>query len=205
MSKLLRSIQVTGLAKLDADESYEAAFNEFFSSQPIDEAAFWKLIPTFRKYFYQFAVDRGRSEAAQDAAQELFRQAFDNTIPLDQAITFAATYRAIKDQIDNKIARHFEYNGDGYGDVIDILPLCGQKFFDSLDNLPGGLNDDTEAYIVQLAKIKLIEESTFFTDKLLQGRAQQFARLVGDEHYIGMALKQKAKEFALHFLDSTPE
>lgn len=140
-----KSLDDTVLQLQSATKAYDEAWRINFNKIKIlPMPRFWEMVVLFR----QEVVRRlGPKFDSRKAVDEFFRipQAADHTAVWDgrqwlkskspytfeEAVQFARTWEEVKGPLYDKLFNIIEGKGDdSYGDLLDALPLAGQKFYE---------------------------------------------------------------------------
>jgi len=135
------------------------AFRHYMEELPVlDGDRFWEIL---EKYFRPLVVERiTRQDAAKDAISEFFRvqsaagkvQVWDSRggyryeecpYTFDEALRFAKTWEHYKRALYKPLFNVVEDKGDdGYGDLLDSLPLAGQVVHNACHDRDYGDNEE---------------------------------------------------------------
>lgn len=159
-----------------ANKDYESQWIKFWLSiRPVKKTRFWELLNLFRKEVEVFCFNYKRTNGVEDAAWEFFRKALvgQASYSAQEAYGFVKAYEKVKSILDKRHASLFDYCGDGFGDLIDSLPLAGEEFF--------GRKFSTESELHSAIK------------ELSGG----WAAFIEGENYVEMMLEDAAKKYTL--------
>ena len=94
---------------------------------------FFATLELFRVEVAEY-LKRGqpKATAVEKAATEFYRKAVVGAYEFDYefALRFLVTYKKIKGRISRAISELFDYHGDGFGDLVDSLPLGGKALIE---------------------------------------------------------------------------
>jgi len=127
-----------------AQETYHEEFKNYFRSQvePLDVDRFWQLQPVFVQLVCDYRFGYDRTNGVEQAAEEFFRKPYAGDfksyggpdVPvysLDEAVRFARTWEQITEQLHQPLFDvDTDRSDDGYGDLLDTLPLTGRAVVD---------------------------------------------------------------------------
>lgn len=113
----------------EARSEFSNQFSEFASRvTPLAPEHFWPMVETFLRVVMEvMRFDRGR--VGEAAADEFMRLAAVQTGDISKAVHFALSWRFYKGKAygaGDKAGFSFERGDDGYGDLMDAMPLMGQ-------------------------------------------------------------------------------
>jgi len=117
---------------LRANHAYRQAWFGFWATvEPVKKTRFWELLKLFRAEIEQYYFGYKRTDGVEDAANEIFRKALvgDASYSMQEAYGFVKAYSKARSILDKRHAKLFDYCGDGFGDLMDSLPLAGEEFF----------------------------------------------------------------------------
>jgi hypothetical protein len=115
-----------------ADKAYFEQWCRFWATvKPIGKSRFWELLKLFRNEIEVYCFNYKRTNGVEDAAWEFFRKVLTGqaSYSAQEAYGFVKAYEKIKSLLDKKHAALSDYCGDGFGDLMDSLPLAGEEFF----------------------------------------------------------------------------
>ena len=125
-----------------AQQAYHAAFRAFFDGLPaLQDDRFWQLQPLLVQEVGQFRFKYGRTNGVEQAAQELFRKPLADNVAagsqggcgysLHEAVGFAKAWEGFRRRLYRPLFDVVEdRSDDGYGDLLDGLPLAGRQVVD---------------------------------------------------------------------------
>ena len=178
----MSNLQQLAKARRETDEAYSKAFRATVRTlTPMTTEDFWKVIP--------FLGERLEADRDVDAAMHNFMcnnvyqsygecaepfEDLSSPVAWELAVRFLNKYEEIKSTLYKKChdLRGLERGDDGYGDLMDSLPLAGQKIVDGL------MNDDIATY-------KQLEKA--FTGR---DNAATAKFILNGENYITMKLEE---------------
>jgi hypothetical protein len=176
------------VAKAKAEKAYRQAFEVYWSKvKPIPDDRFFEIVKLYVKEIFTFKFQLGRTDGVEEAAWELFRKALchEEGYSGDELVKFAKTYEAMKDRLYDPLFDLVEGKGDdGYGDLIDNLPLLGDKLFKSLESKEFG-----NPTLVR----QKIEKAGGRAFAISEGQAMKF--IWGGENYNSMGLRDAAEKY----------
>lgn len=181
MTKLKKLAQ----AKKKATDAFAEEFHKTVQLLPDDR--FFEIVKLYVKEIITFRFHYQRSNGVEQAAQELFRKARCNEegYSSEELIRFAKTYEAMKGRLYTPLFDVIKDKGDdAYSDLIDNLPLLGQKLFNALE---------TKEYGNHSVVYQKIEETTRKTGLF-------FEFIWNGENYHGMTLREAALKHLYHSL-----
>lgn len=201
-----------------SQRAYEKAINDYTfaveNANPLPEATFWQITGAYRSLILD-AIGCQRPEPPKWAADELFRCAtFEGTsswwvdrLPhmhvasFFDTMNYATIYGRYKrgcyklvDQME-QVSRQCGKGDDGFGDMIDGLPLLGPKFYRRLEQ--------QRFYNYKHFKQIIRKHVSDFVDELGENYKhaadkikKRFAHMIIDgENYFHMMLEDAAKEW----------
>lgn len=159
--------------------------------EPLPDAEFFPVLDLFRVEVAYF-VKRGDSRmvAVKNAATEFFRKAVvgDYEFDYETALRFYVTYKKLKNRVGRAIGDLFDYHGDGFGDLVDALPLGGKALVER------ALATDT----------KRPNRAGFLTEKELYDAfkdvEEPFKALMDHELYVASSLEDGGLEYLWSYM-----
>jgi len=120
----------------DAKQACEEAFRKVYNDAPLMEADdFWKFMEVVSAEIRCFRFGYGRTNGVKQGAEEVGRQIWCDQLPkgcdfsAEQYVSFTKTYSELDTQLSKALWDVVtDYGDDGYGDLIDTLPLLGRGF-----------------------------------------------------------------------------
>ena len=142
------NVRQAAVAFISAQQFYHEAFRQHFDDNVAELTTdrFWMLAPVFTGCVFTFRFGYGRTNGAENAADEFFRKArvrdfrclaseIEVRYSLDEAISFAKTWSKLKNRLYRPLFDVVtERSDDGYGDLLDSLPLAGRDVVDMAIN-----------------------------------------------------------------------
>jgi len=130
---------IMGQAKAfdEARQQWDAWFLVYYkhSIPPLAPEFFWPIVDKFRDVLLKTASYRGVRDG-QAAAEEFMRLAVsEELVSLEAAIHFALSWRHYKDKAyaaGGNSGFSWERGDDGFGDLMDSLPLASRDVYDKL-------------------------------------------------------------------------
>ena len=210
-----------------ARESYEKGFRAFFQDEIhlLPENHFWLLMSVFQNIVFFDSKDTSKDP------DEFFRKALANhfsffsqeareRVPecpkysFMEAVQFAKTWADLKDKLYRPLFDTVEgYGDDGYGDLLDALPLCGETFIKKC--LKKGSFADHDEFEGQLKKTLVqFAWGSDTTEREVRNRVcnelspdkRMFRIVLAGENYFRMRLYEAAQErFVSEVLDSNDQ
>ena len=182
----------------EAHAAYEQAFHTFLRAvPPLAPEYFWRMMAAFVLLVRREVVE-GRENPAQRAADEFLRQCVvgDLDYGVEAGVHFAISwryYRAKASASGDKAPFHWNRGDDGYGDLMDAVPLLGREFNERLERAEfRSLIEFSDAALdecVLLAEVLAIEPS----------KKQRVVKRLHDlilhgENYFAMNLEDEAQK-----------
>jgi hypothetical protein len=181
----IEALKATARVKINADEQYRKAFNSFMAEldELEDTELFWRITDILAEAF------KGkRTPPTESAVHNLFHACLWSNRVVEgiyqtselaawsQMAQYCISLRELKRALSTKLwdLPGLERGDDGYGDLIDCLPLAGRKVIE-------GIFEDDIANYKQLAKA--VSDHPLGDSFFLYG-----------EHYIDMGLEEKVKD-----------
>jgi hypothetical protein len=190
----MKELKKLANAKHEASLAYRDGFDKFWETvKVLPDNRFFEIIDLYVREILTYRFRLGRTNGVKLAAKELFRKALCNEkgYSMDEMVRFAKTYQEIKSRLHTPLFELVEDKGDdSYSDLIDNLPLLGQKTFNSVEAKEYG-----NASLVR---------STILQTALIQGKGfTAFREFVWDgENYNAMNLRDAAKKYVFLSLTS---
>jgi hypothetical protein len=223
LEKALEAAIVSARTLRQAQEIYDNAIRNYGHGavervKPLSEAAFWQITDSYRTLVL-VAIATSRAEPPKWAADEMFRIAvyegtaswWSKKMPHGHRASFfdtfnyAFTYSQYRREYYKLVDAMPQVSGecgksdDGFGDLMDGLPLLGQTFYQRLQR-KRFYNYKHFKHIVRKTVNQFVDELgpdyTHYADKV----KRRFTRMILDgENYFGMTLEDMAKEWFPRF------
>ena len=124
-------------ALLDAQKQYEKSWDAFFENVPLLEIGrFWKMVDKLKELIVE-RMPTNSSLATDRAIDEFFRLAQTEATfyTFGEAVQFAKTWDELKSKLYDVLFNIVTDKGDdGYGDLMDSLPLAGPLVYEQCVN-----------------------------------------------------------------------
>jgi len=180
----------TALLFNKAKDDYHQSFQRLLKSiKPLDNNRFWELLKHYRSEVVQYVLMYKR--CTEDAASEFFRKTTFGTMRatctwnFDEALAFVVAYELKSKELYQPLFDIVEGRGDdGYGDLLDSLPLAGRETFDKCMGRKFFDNEEFEDFV----KHALSHGDTPVVVQLQQ-------HVLHGENYNRMHLQEQAQKF----------
>ncbi len=187
---LKKAVVTNGKALLLAKSTFNVSWIRYWDTiQACDNTPGFKLLQKLQTevHTYVFKYKRG-ALGVSHAASEMFRLVAVGSADYteEQCNGFVKWYEKLKVKLDEALSPLFGFHGDGFGDLIDSLPLAG------IDIIDRCLTPDKRAGFLEEHEIyQAVEE--------VHGERWRKFICTG-ENYIGSELKKQARRWFLHTL-----
>lgn len=183
-------------------EKLRITYSEEFPKQArklelLTDDEFWKLCRIFRDFVVRYRFGYGRTNGVKDAAWEFFRKVIVDGAEVEDEfwlrMRFAARYGEVCGRASEALWDVIERGNDGFGDLLDSLPLAGREVHEkACEGFYG--NESALAEAVQAAGPPIRKSTDEFTRFILFG-----------ENYHGLMLHEAAeKAFRRWMIWQTP-
>lgn len=158
----MKQEQLAALARMKkcAEDAFEHGFDEYMHElEFLPDDRFFEIVELYLKEVVGFRLRRGNTNGVGMAAWELFRKALCGEQGYDgiEMLRFAKTYGAVRQRLYTPLFDVVKSRGDdGYGDLLDNLPLLGQEAYVAM--LGGKYSEDDI-----LNEAMKVEERNFFS------------------------------------------
>lgn len=190
--------------------------------EPLDEATFWRITDTFRILIFQ-AITLDRADPVDWAADEMCRlatyphtqtwwidefQKFDNLL-FPTVLQYAYTYENYRTKayklVDAMKQIETGKGDDGFGDMMDSLPILGHKFFRRMEKMRFYNYKHFREVIHKTVRehVKALgDKYTYYEDKIVKKLAHM---IIEGENYFSMTLEEKTKEWLPRYFTQEEE
>ena len=169
-----------------AQAKFDTEFRQFAGGvPPLAPEHFWPMVEQFRKTLLRTMTYR-KETAVEVTASEFLRE-LSMQKNLAAGIHFALSwdgYVTKAHRAGNKAPFSWERGDDGYGDLMDSLPILGQDVFDSLEARRFNTLDEFNDRIELLCPANCL--NSVLKDMVLNG-----------ENYFGMSLREAAQKWVV--------
>jgi hypothetical protein len=149
MQELLDRAKELALDKREATAAYHKQFETIWERvEPLGTVHFWRM---FHNYFVPEIKHKivGRS-TVKSCVHNFFCNTYHNGIDWKEPVQFAKTWHIICRRLHDALFDVVEgFSDDGYGDLIDALPLCGEQVVLRCINDEYKTNDEFVAAVKQ--------------------------------------------------------
>lgn len=226
LNDMLESVIMQARALKQAQDRYEELMRNYGGlislRHPLNEANFWRSITAFRTLIFQ-AITLDRAEPVEWAADEMCRlatyphaktwwisefQEF-NDVKFPVMLDFAYTYDNYRTKayklVDAMKQIETGKSDDGFGDMMDSLPLLGHKFFRRMEKMRfydykhfrGVIRKTMREHVQAFG-----DKYKYYEDKIVS----KFSNMIIDgENYFGMTLEDKVKEWLPRYFNQHEE
>lgn len=226
LSEMLESVIVQARVLKKAQDLYDQLMRNYGAMismhHPLDEASFWHTNDFFRVLLFQ-AITTDRAEPVDWAADEMCRVAtYDHaktwwidSFQASQGITFptvleyAHTYENYRSKayklVDAMKQIETGKGDDGFGDMMDSLPILGPKFFRRMEKMRFYNYKHFRHVIRETVRehVKALgDKYTYYEDKIVK---KVSAMIIDGENYFGMTLEEKTKEWLPRYFKTEEE
>jgi len=159
--------------------------------EPLTDAEAFPLLEEFRKQVQVYRFDYKRKEnGVKQAANEMFRLVCVGKSPhgFDKLRRFARWYGKLKGRIDKAVAHLFDYHGDSFGDLCDLLPLACEAVVQKCLASEKGKGNPRAGYLTE-------QELREGVDDLGKPWGDF---ILGGEEYVASALEKQAENWFLY-------
>jgi len=188
-------------AKHEARDAYHKAYVKFAAQAPLLEPDhFWTILAVVAKEVKSFRFCYGRTNGTKQAAEEVGRQCWCKQLPkrvectTEQYVSFANTYRELVSKLYKPLFDVVTgYGDDGYGDLLDTLPLLGREFVKRILEGEWGEGDHDE--FISAIKGQTHEDWKLGNDP--KGHKEQAVDrfFIKGEEYVCMSLDEAAEKY----------
>lgn len=226
LNETLESVIMQARVLKQAQDKYDELMRNYGSlisiKHPQDEPTFWRTTEFFRVLLFQ-AITTDRAEPVDWAADEMCRVAtYDHartwwvdSFQASQGITFptvlayAHTYENYRHKayklVDAMKQIETGKGDDGFGDMMDSLPILGPKFFRRMEKMRfynykhfrHVIRETVREHVQALG-----DKYTYYEDKIVK---KVSAMIIDGENYFGMTLEEKAKEWLPRYFKTEEE
>lgn len=189
---------------------------------PLSEPTFWRTTDCFRAVIFQ-AITTDRPDPVDWAADEMCRVAtYDHAKPrwIDEfqesrGLTFPTVleyahtyenYRSKAYKLVNAMKQIETGKGDdGFGDMMDSLPILGHKFFRRMEKMRFYNYKHFQHVIRKTVRehVKALgDKYAYYENKIVKKFS---AMIIDGENYFGMTLEEKAKEWLPRYFKTEKE
>jgi len=163
-----------------AEDEYKHQFNLWVQSIPcLSPDYFWRDVETFH------SIWSAKKFNVKEATWEYFRQVGEGEQSLAAGVHFAISYRkyvnALREKCEN-ITYGWERGDDSFGDLMDALPMAGQKIYEAVKS--GTFFTDVD---------ELVNVSEIHVD-VVKARPNSYAQILTGENYLASKLEEFARE-----------
>lgn len=226
LNEILESVIMQARVLKQAQNHYEELMRNYGGwisvKEPLDEATFWRTTSVFRTLIFQ-AITLDRPEPVDWAADEMCRLAtyphaktwWENEfhdfggMVFPTVLQYAFTYNNYRSKayklVDAMKQIETGKGDDGFGDLMDGMPLMGQNFFQRMEKMRFYDYKHFRQVIRKTVRENvqaLDDKYTHYEDKIVT----KFSRMIIDgENYFGMSLEDKAKEWLPRYFTQEEE
>jgi len=190
------------LASREASLKFDHGFLRYWRNVQLLNAHefFVVVLPLYVRNIITYCFSYGYTDGVKNAAWELFRVALcgEDEKKGEMALRFARTYREIRHRFSTPLFEVIQCKSDdGYGDLIDNLPLLGRDAYDQL--VSGYIRQEKD--VAEIVKSSVLDVNPLWNALGATSgipMAKKAFRFIWDgENYNAMALEDAAKEYVL--------
>jgi hypothetical protein len=177
------------------------------SIEPLEDGRFWDLLKHYRSEVIQYVMLYGRD--TESAADEFFRKSTFGSMRgvdwnFDEAMAFIAAYEIKVKSLYQPLFDIVEGRGDdGYGDLLDSLPLAGRETYEKCLTRKFFDNEEFEDFVKHSAQTIITKHCSSGFQLDTNKVVIKFQKhILNGENYNRMKLREQAEKFFVHKVEN---
>jgi len=189
-------------AKSEAEKAWNDAYEGTYKDAPLMEVdRFWACMAYLQQEVVGFILrlKRPTTHATDEFGRKCWCEQFPGKFHITpiEYVSFAKTYRALKDQLYQPLFEVVEgYGDDSYGDLLDTLPLLGRDFIKLI--LHGGFGGEGKrdhSSFCQSVASYVKSDWAIGSDW-----NKPFEWFMHGENYMSMSLQESASKYLFYYM-----